>query len=101
MTILEAMVAGTPVVAGRSSGNVPELLGQGACGYLCDVDDPNDIERAVIDALTRKETTAIKVAQALERVRQCYSEDRVMEQLEQCYARVLRQGRPPAAGTGT
>ena len=100
MTILEAMAAGTPVVAGRSSGNVPELLGQGACGYLCDVDDPHDIERAVTDALTHKDTTAVKVTQALEQVRQRYSEDRVMEQLEQYYARVLRQARLTAGRAG-
>ena len=34
MTVLESMALGTPVVAGASAGNVPELLDGGACGYV-------------------------------------------------------------------
>ncbi len=36
MTVLEAMVLGTPVIGGRDSGNVPDLLAGGA-GKLCDI----------------------------------------------------------------
>ncbi len=35
MTILEAMALGTPVVAGATVGNIPDLLASGECGTLC------------------------------------------------------------------
>jgi len=89
MTILEAMAVGTPVIAGRRSGNVPDLLDSGRCGYLCDVRDPADIERAATDALTRREETETRVTLARRRFEDFYSEEKVMEDLERYYSRML------------
>lgn len=50
MVIAEAMAAGTPVVAGRSSGAVPWVAG--AAGVLVDVSDPEAIADAVVSLLS-------------------------------------------------
>lgn len=46
-TLVEAMSAGTPVVAGRSSGAVPWVLGAGRAGVLVDVRDPVEVAAAM------------------------------------------------------
>lgn len=89
MTILEAMALGTPVVAGREAGNVPELLGGGSCGYLCDVRDHADIERAVATCLAEADDRAEKVLRARHRFEALYSEEAVMNDLELYYSRML------------
>lgn len=91
MTILEAMAAGTPVVAGQRSGNVSELLGNGECGYLCDVRDSKDVERALVAALTDEAETERRCQRARQRYLAYYSEDRVIEQLEAYYRRVISE----------
>jgi glycosyltransferase involved in cell wall biosynthesis len=98
MTILEAMAAGTPAVAGHESGNVPDLLSQGECGYLCNVRDTVDIERKIFAALTQKEETQARITSARHRVEEEYSENRVMERLERFYERMLHQTDPSAIG---
>jgi glycosyltransferase involved in cell wall biosynthesis len=50
LTVLEAMAAGTPIVATRVGG-VPELLDEGARGLLVDVDDADSLAAAMADAL--------------------------------------------------
>lgn len=45
-TLIEAMAAGTPVVAGESSGAVPWVLDQGRSGVLVDVRNPKSIVEA-------------------------------------------------------
>ncbi len=89
MTVLEAMTLGTPVVAGRSTGNLPELLDQGRCGFLCDVRDPEDVARVAAVALTHSAETQGMVANARARSRDVYSEERVMRQLEDYYVHML------------
>jgi glycosyltransferase involved in cell wall biosynthesis len=46
-TVVEAMQAGLPVVAGAKSGAMPWLLDNGHCGHLCDVKSP----QAMVDGL--------------------------------------------------
>ncbi|GGT30231.1 N-acetyl-alpha-D-glucosaminyl L-malate synthase BshA [Streptomyces kurssanovii] len=48
MTVLEAMARGLPIVAGRSSGAVPWLLGFGSAGELVDVRQPAQIAAAIV-----------------------------------------------------
>jgi len=89
MTILEAMRAGTPVVAGRASGNVPHLLDMGRCGFLCNICDPRDIEAAVTEAFRQGADAQAKAEAAKARFAQYYNEDRVMERFERYCAHVL------------
>jgi len=47
-SLLEALACGTPVVAARSAGAAPEILGGGAFGRLVDPHDPAAIAAALI-----------------------------------------------------
>ena len=52
MTLVEAMAKGVPVVAGRHSGAVPWVLGEGRAGVLTDVASPRAIAEACLGLLT-------------------------------------------------
>lgn len=49
MPLIEAAAAGVAVIAGRSSGAVPWVIGGDACGILVDIRSP----RAIADAMVR------------------------------------------------
>jgi len=51
VSIIEALDAGLPVIAGESSGGVPWVLFDGQAGKLVDVRDPIAIASAISDAL--------------------------------------------------
>ena len=52
MTLLEAIIQGTPVIGGDRSGAVPWVLGYGVAGTLVDVTDPDAICHAILDLPT-------------------------------------------------
>lgn len=61
LVVVEAMAQGLPVVAGRHSGAVPWVLGDGTAGVLTDVRVPATLAAAVaglLDDDTRAEATA-------------------------------------------
>jgi glycosyltransferase involved in cell wall biosynthesis len=48
MILLEAMAVGVPIIAGRRSGAVPWVLGDGAAGLLVDVGSSAEIAAAMV-----------------------------------------------------
>jgi glycosyltransferase involved in cell wall biosynthesis len=50
LAILEAMAAGLPVIASRVSG-IPEVVGDGECGWLVPAEDPEALASAIAHAL--------------------------------------------------
>lgn len=48
MSILEAMVSGLPIIAGKHSGGVPYTLGYGKAGLLVDVRNPLKLAQAML-----------------------------------------------------
>jgi glycosyltransferase involved in cell wall biosynthesis len=54
MVLVEAMAAGLPIIAGRSSGAVPEVLG--GEGVLVDITDANAMTAAMLAVLQSEET---------------------------------------------
>jgi glycosyltransferase involved in cell wall biosynthesis len=89
MTGLEAMVVGTPVIAGRDSGNMPFLLDHGNAGVLCDVRSPQAIAAALLDVLTDQARAAKIVQCAGEIARSMYSEDKVISAYVDYYRDIL------------
>jgi glycosyltransferase involved in cell wall biosynthesis len=67
MAVLEAMALGTPVVGGIHSGNVPDLLGGGRFGVLCDVEDPVDMAAALAGLLQEPDAARALAARARRR----------------------------------
>ena len=69
LVLLEAMVAGTPIVA-SAVGGVPEVLLQGRAGRLVPYDDPDALARAMRDVAEDPDGTAERRALGLTRVRE-------------------------------
>lgn len=90
-TMLEAMVVGTPVVAGKNSGNVPFLLKQGEVGLLCDVDSPESIAENV-DKVLRDEALGKTLREkGYVYAKENFSKDSIISKLIKNYQNILRQ----------
>jgi glycosyltransferase involved in cell wall biosynthesis len=79
--VLEAMLAGLPVVA-SSVSSLPELVVDGETGLLVPPDEPSELARAIVDALDRPELGAAAVARA----RQEFSVARMADRTAALYA---------------
>ena len=93
MSVLEAMVLGTPVVDGCDSGNVPFLLDGGRAGLLCDVRSPERIADTVVRLLKGSEDSAAMCDRAKEFARTRFGEQTAMSAYVEYYRDVLELGR--------
>lgn len=84
MVVLEAMVAGTPVVATRV-GAVDEMLEHGACGVLVEVGSPAQLADGLIEVLGAGAPVAQRAQLAQVRVRAVYAVDVVLATLRRYY----------------
>jgi len=85
LVLLEAVGAGTPVVAGRDSGAVPWVLGNGRAGRLVDVRSPDSIATAVADLLHDPVAASRLARQAFTDCSERFSMDRMVEGFEREY----------------
>jgi len=97
MALLEAMVAGTPVVGGSKSGFVPQLLDHGKAGLLCDINSPQEIAQTVSKLLGDQTLERSLIAQGYQHARDHYSENVILAQHLAYYAEIL--GYPLTAET--
>jgi glycosyltransferase involved in cell wall biosynthesis len=96
-TLLESMAAGVPVVATRVGGN-PELVEDGATGWLVPPGDPAAVARAVHSLIEDADLAASFGRRARERVAEQFSLARMVGETETFYERVLEEARRPARG---
>lgn len=89
--LLEAMMAGVPIVATRAGGN-PEIVLDEKTGLLADVADPAGLADAVARLLEEPALAPRLVAASLARATREFSLDRYRQRLAAYYAEVL--GRP-------
>lgn len=101
MVILEAMVAGTAVVAGKASGFVPDLLNHGKAGLLCDVTSDTEIASAIGSLIGDRSLRESFTRQALQFAEANFSEDVVIEQHLEYYSQVMGKVLKPSNSTGT
>ena len=87
MSILEAMVAGVPVVA-TAVGGIPDMLDHGACGLLVPPRDEVQLTEALARALDAPQAQ-LGASRAAQRVRELYAADAVLRQLRSEYAGLL------------
>jgi glycosyltransferase involved in cell wall biosynthesis len=78
--VVEAMASGTPVI-GTNAGGVPEILGQGKYGYLCEARSSSSLAEKLEEALAQPDERAEKSKAALARVREVYEKTRVYKKL--------------------
>jgi glycosyltransferase involved in cell wall biosynthesis len=96
LVMIEAMAAGTPVIATRR-GSVPEVVGHGETGVIVDSGDVDAVARATRDALS------IAPAACRERVERLFSADKMVDDYVRLYETLLGQtaqeGPPPGIAT--
>jgi glycosyltransferase involved in cell wall biosynthesis len=87
LTMIEAMACGTPVLGARM-GSIPEIVVDGATGFLCD-----DVAGAVkkVPRLASLDRRACRA-----RVESTFSLDHMIDAYLAAYARAVRLGTPPA-----
>jgi glycosyltransferase involved in cell wall biosynthesis len=87
-TLLESMAAGVPVVATRIGGN-PEVVEDGATGWLVPPRDPEALAQAITSILQDRGRAASFGGRARERVAERFSLQRMVRETESFYERAL------------
>src|SRR5262249_16198184 len=84
LVVLEAMLAGKPVVATRSGG-AAEMVLDGETGFLVPVDDPPALARAVLTLLEGPERMAAMGQRGKERAQAVFSLERFIRKFERVF----------------
>ncbi|MGZ4161998.1 MAG: N-acetyl-alpha-D-glucosaminyl L-malate synthase BshA [Neobacillus sp.] len=91
LVALEAMACGVPCI-GTNVGGLPEVVEHGVTGFICEVGDIEDISTKAVALLKDKELHQQFTYQAVETVRSKFNADRIVQQYEQIYFKLLNQG---------
>jgi L-malate glycosyltransferase len=91
LVALEAMACGVPCI-GTNVGGLPEVVEHGVTGFICEVGDIEDISTKAVALLKDKELHQQFTYQAVESVRSKFNADRIVQQYEQLYFKLLNQG---------
>lgn len=91
LVALEAMACGVPCI-GTNVGGLPEVVEHGVTGFICEVGDIEDISTKAVALLKDKELHQQFTYQAVESVRSKFNADRIVQQYEQIYFKLLNQG---------
>jgi glycosyltransferase involved in cell wall biosynthesis len=97
MTLVEAMQAGVPVVAGNQSGAVPWVLGGGHYGVLTDINSPAAMAESLCELLTQPELYERLSSRGMTMVQEHFSIPIVTAAYEAQYRRVLSKSAPQPA----
>jgi glycosyltransferase involved in cell wall biosynthesis len=90
--VLEAMVAGTPVVATSVAG-IPEMIENGRHGLLVRPGSDQDLARAALRLLSDRSLGRRLAAEAGERVRSEFSLATMLDRVEECFAEEIEARR--------
>ncbi|MCG1023068.1 N-acetyl-alpha-D-glucosaminyl L-malate synthase BshA [Sutcliffiella horikoshii] len=88
LVLLEAMACGVPSV-GTKIGGIPEVIDNGKTGYLSDVGDVEDIARNAIEILGDTTLHTKFAENAISRVKEHFSSQRIVEQYEEMYKQLI------------
>lgn len=101
MALLEAMMAGLPVVATRVEG-VEDVVEHGAHGFLVPLESPQALADAVLQLCSTSEAQRREMGgRGRARILESYTTDRMCEQYLQVIEQGLGEGKAPAAESGT
>jgi glycosyltransferase involved in cell wall biosynthesis len=89
ISICEAIQAGCPVIAGRSSGAVPWTLDYGRAGILVDVEDPAEIAQAMLGLVRNRELALELVTYGRQMILDKWSPDRIVEMHLEYYREIV------------
>lgn len=88
MTLLEAMALGVPVLS-RNLTTIHQVLCDGACGYILDSADPRVLAEQVCHIADNPKDTAVRAAQAQERIHSHYSINSNVQKYITLYASLI------------
>ena len=92
MVLLEAAAAGVPIIAGKASGAVPWVLGDGAHGVLVDVRSPPEIAAAMRRLGTDADARRHLAAAARDAMRDRFDIGRTMDRYEDIFEQLAWAG---------
>ncbi|WP_433946467.1 N-acetyl-alpha-D-glucosaminyl L-malate synthase BshA [Paenibacillus sp. SN-8-1] len=93
LVALEAMACGVPTI-GSEAGGIPELVSHGNTGFLAPIGDTRAMADYAIKLLTDAKLAEQISEACLVRARNEFSSDRITEEYEQIYYRVLGRKAP-------
>lgn len=91
LVALEAMACGVPCI-GTNIGGIPEVITDGVTGYICEVGNIDEIAQKAISLLTNKALHQLFSQQALKAVKSRFSAEKIVEQYENLYFKLVNQG---------
>ncbi len=91
LTLIEAAACGVPVIAGRDSGAVPWILGDGAYGQLVDVGSASAVARAMMDLAENEARRSALAAAARRAATERFDIVAVTDRYEDIFASLSRQ----------
>ncbi|MFQ5655536.1 MAG: glycosyltransferase, partial [Planctomycetota bacterium] len=98
-SILDALLAGLPVVASRTGG-IPEIIADGETGLLAAPGDPGDLARAIAALIEEPERARALARRGRERVESEFSVEAMVKGTLAVYARLLGYNRAAAPAIG-
>lgn len=91
LVALEAMACGVPCI-GTNIGGIPEVIDNGAAGYICEVGDIEDIAKKAIGLLEDEDLHQEFSRQSLDLVNTKFKSDEIVKQYERIYYRLVNLG---------
>ncbi|WP_068617181.1 N-acetyl-alpha-D-glucosaminyl L-malate synthase BshA [Paenibacillus tuaregi] len=88
LVALEAMACGVPTI-GSQAGGIPELVAHGVTGFLAPTGDTKAMADYAVKLLTDEKLAGEMSKACLDRARCQFSSDRITDEYEQIYYRVL------------
>lgn len=92
MVPLEAMASGVPVIATKSGG-IQEVVVHGETGYLCEVGDIEFMAHLAIEILKNPQLKKALSQNAIQRVKQHFSDEIIIPQYENLYYQIIQQSK--------
>lgn len=92
LSALEAMACEVPVVA-SSVGGLPELVAHNQTGYVAEFGDVERMAKYVIELLTNENKRLLFAKESRKRAVELFNIDKVVDEYEQYYAKVLNSPR--------
>jgi len=90
VSVIEALAARRPAVATRVGG-IPDVVRDGVDGFLVDSDDPDELAARLAELAADPELRARMGAAGRERVLERYAVDRLVDDIDQLYRRLLAE----------
>ncbi|WP_010284143.1 N-acetyl-alpha-D-glucosaminyl L-malate synthase BshA [Bacillus timonensis] len=88
LVLIEAMACGVPTI-GTKVGGIPEVINEGADGYICELGDIQDIANKAITLLSDSNLHKKMSRQAISSVQQKFNSERIVNEYEDLYYSIL------------